>query len=57
MAKQHFQYAHVNHKGSMGNDGETTLEKGMYTGWFSSRERCLHHVGQTGSKSVGLDIT
>ena len=30
MAKQHFQYAHVNHKGSMGNDGETTLEKGMY---------------------------
>ena len=29
MAKQHFQYAHVNHKGSMGNDGETTLEKGI----------------------------
>ena len=29
MAKQHFQYAHVNHKGSMGNSGETTLEKGI----------------------------
>ena len=29
MAKQHFQYAHANHKGSMGNDGETTPEKGI----------------------------
>ena len=29
MAKQHFQYAHVKQKGSMGNDCETTFEKGI----------------------------
>ena len=32
-------------------------EKSLWASRLCSRERCLHHVGQTGSKSVGLDIT
>ena len=64
MAKQHFQYAHVNHKGSMGNDGETTLEKGMCmpvgflhekgvtSCWADGFQICWsrHHLREQGSK-------